>query len=589
MTLQEWIHSIEEGKGSRVIAIAVAIMAFGALAVFYDIRGWKNFSTPEAMDSAQLARNLSQGHGYTTDVIRPLSVHLIQQHRMGSDAAIEAHPDLANPPVYPVALAGLMKVLPFHFDTSFEHFTGTYQPEIWIAVFNQFLFFISVLVLFRLARKLFDSSVAWLACLIFVGTELFWRFSVSGLSTMLLIFIFLSVSWCLVRLDENSANEANGVLKAVLLSVFAGLLIGIGCLTRYSFGWIVFPAIAYLLLLSRHRGVAITMLLLAFVVVVGPWVARNVLVCGKPFGTAGYAIYQGSFAFPEDTLERSLNPANGFSHFAFDDVWEKLKTNGRDILVADVSRLGGTWLGGFLLFGLVLPFRRTTLSRARIFVLATLVTFIFVQAFGRTHLTKISPDLNSENLIVVFAPLVFAFGAALFMTLLDSWQLPMLGVRTVARVFFVLLAVLPLMVTLFVRTSPYSYPPYHPPLVREVAQGHDRNDLLMSDMPWAVAWYGERRCALLTLTYDEDFTQFNGVKRISGLYLSPVTLNRPMLEDMAQPLSKQQKTWPRFAFDALGRGEVPTGFPLTKSRADLLPDHLYLADRDRWSSAPIQK
>src|SRR5258708_3190741 len=87
-----------------------------------------NFSTktrytPEGMDSAQLAQNLAQGKGHTTQCIRPLTLYLVQSHNQekgitfGTNAASPdfariktvSHPDIANPPVYPVMLAGLMK------------------------------------------------------------------------------------------------------------------------------------------------------------------------------------------------------------------------------------------------------------------------------------------------------------------------------------------------------------------------------------------------------------------------------------------------------------------------------------------------
>ena len=51
-----------------------------ALVVLYNLRAYRNFSTPEAMDSAQLARNIADGKGYTTLFIRPLSLYLVQEN-----------------------------------------------------------------------------------------------------------------------------------------------------------------------------------------------------------------------------------------------------------------------------------------------------------------------------------------------------------------------------------------------------------------------------------------------------------------------------------------------------------------------------
>jgi hypothetical protein len=55
---------------------------------------------------------------------------------------------------------------------------------------------------FQLARRLFDVSVAWISAIIMAGSELFWRFSVSGLSAMLSLVIFLGLVWCLVAMEQ---------------------------------------------------------------------------------------------------------------------------------------------------------------------------------------------------------------------------------------------------------------------------------------------------------------------------------------------------------------------------------------------------
>ena len=77
--LQEWIHKLEEGEGTRYIKIGTLILALLAATAIYDVREFKNFSTQEAMDRAQLARNIAQGRGYTTRFVRPLSLHLVQE------------------------------------------------------------------------------------------------------------------------------------------------------------------------------------------------------------------------------------------------------------------------------------------------------------------------------------------------------------------------------------------------------------------------------------------------------------------------------------------------------------------------------
>jgi len=130
------------------------------------------------------------------------------------------HPDISNPPVYPVVLAGLMKVLPFQFDTSAKGALWStpdpdspggrrgirYQPDFLITFFNQFLFLVMLLLVFFWARRLFDFPVALLSVVLLLTAEVLWRFSASGFSTMLLLVIFMGLIWCLT-LWESELSE----------------------------------------------------------------------------------------------------------------------------------------------------------------------------------------------------------------------------------------------------------------------------------------------------------------------------------------------------------------------------------------------
>ncbi len=108
---QDWIHKLEEGAGARYLKVTAFCLAVLALMVVCDLRAYRNFATPEAMDAAQLARNIAEGRSYTTLFIRPFSLYLVQSHNRaksadplagaGTDFAQikTAHPDLANPPM----------------------------------------------------------------------------------------------------------------------------------------------------------------------------------------------------------------------------------------------------------------------------------------------------------------------------------------------------------------------------------------------------------------------------------------------------------------------------------------------------------
>src|SRR3954469_2778431 len=112
--LQSFIHKLESTEGGlRFLKIFVLILGGISLLIRYDVHCARNMAAPTAMDAAQLGRNIAMGRGYTTECIRPLSIYLIKQknHEAGDKDPARLngnHPDISNPPVYPVILAGLM-------------------------------------------------------------------------------------------------------------------------------------------------------------------------------------------------------------------------------------------------------------------------------------------------------------------------------------------------------------------------------------------------------------------------------------------------------------------------------------------------
>lgn len=596
--LQDLIHKLEVGEWTRYVKVGVALLGFLAFAVFYDIRQFRNFSTQEAMDQAQLARNVSEGKGYTTSFVRPLSFYLLQRQMEGreSGAAILKgnHPDVANPPVFPLLLAGWMKVLPFNFDISKGSMFWRHQPEVMIAVLNQLLFFGAVLLVFRLALKLFDAPVAWIAAIIFVGTDLFWKFSVSGLSTMFLVVLFLLLCWCLVVAEEKNREGTASGRSFILLALAAGALLGIGTLTRYAFGWLAIPVVLFFILFLGQKRAVLSLTTLAVAgVLVAPWLVRNHQLTGAPFGTATYTIYQDTVPqFKGNKLERYLSRdfELALAKVELNQFARKLMVNSADIVRRDLLNLGGNWVSAFFLVGLMVPFLNPGLNRLRVFLLFSLAVLVVAEALGRGHLTADSPEINSERLVILLAPLVFVFGVAMFYLLLDQINLPFPSARMAVTSGFGLIVCAPLIFAMLPpRKFPVAYPPYWPPLVQDVAHWMDPDELMMSDMPWAVAWYGNRNCLwatldapsdLKTVTHSDFFDIHDYQKPIQGILLTRLTTDAKWFSQMIQG---QDFAWGKFMLECLLRTNVPSGFPLKYSPPGFLQEGLlFLSDRNRW-------
>ena len=586
-TLQEMIHSFEEGAGARAVKWIGFVVAFIGLAVAYDLRAYKNLSNPDAMDAAQVARNIAESKGFTTQFIRPASLYLVGQ-KTGSASLTNAHPDLANAPAYPVLLASAMRALPFDFKFPADEQFRTWQPEQIIAWVNQGLFLLTVLLAWRLARNLFDPTVAWLSAAVILGSDLLWRFSISGLSTMLALVLLMILANLLVAAERGARETDWGAPRLYFTALLAGALMGALGLTRYALGCLILPVMLFFNFFFAPRSLGLGFAaLLGFAAVMAPWLMRNHELSGRLFGVAGLAVHQTTDRFPGDRIERLLDPENKFTHedlrqVSLDEHWGKLGENLPGILQNDLPRLGGSWVAAFFLAGLLVPFRNPALGRLRVFVLLSIGLLGVIQAVAKTHVAALSPDVNSENLLVVLAPLVFVFGTGLFVLLMDQLELPPFGARGTVIGLFLLIVCAPMLFAVGgTPRSPMAYPPYQPQVIHERAGWLGERELMMSDMPWAVAWYGRRDCVWLPSNVGEGFATVHRVRHVAAIYLTAMTLDQKLVSELLQG---DDPAWGDFAANAIVKREIPDGFPLKFAFAEGFPYQLFLADRERWKS-----
>ena len=125
----------------------------------------------------------------------------------------------------------------------------------------------------------------------------------------MLIVIFLGLTRILFEIEKRAREPEPRANRMLGLAVAAGILTGIGALTRYAFGWAIVPVAVFLILFAGPRRLwHMAAAVIAFAIVLAPWIVRNVLVSGTVFGTAGYALVEGTFVFPQFRLESSVHP-----------------------------------------------------------------------------------------------------------------------------------------------------------------------------------------------------------------------------------------------------------------------------------------
>jgi hypothetical protein len=213
-------------------------------------------------------------------------------------------------------------------------------------------------------------------------------------------------------------------------------------------------------------------------------------------------------------------------------------------------------------------------------------TLAVVQVLGRTRLSVDSPVINSENLLVLLLPAMVIYGVAFFLMLLDNIKWPDPLLRRVAIVIFILLAALPLISTLLPpRPAAVAYPPYYPPHIQTVGSWMKEDELVMSDVPWAVAWYGNRQSVWLTLDLNKDFYAINDYQKpVKGLYLTAVTMDAKFVSNF---LRSGEFSWGDFILKSMYKSELPRDFPLRSAPTGVLfwPEEVFLSDWSRWRAS----
>ena len=196
-----------------------------------------------------------------------------------------------------------------------------------------------------------------------------------------------------------------------------------------------------------------------------------------------------------------------------------------------------------------------------------------------------SPAIGVNQLHVLFAPIMTVYGLAFLLVLWSRLPIDYTVVRVAFLTVVYFLCAIPAIIALLPgAASKIQWPPYVPPFIAILGDWTEPREIIASDMPWAVAWYADRRSVLLPKTPAEltrlhDYEVLGGP--INGLYLTPVTGNRPFFSDIVKG---EFKDWASFVL----RNPVSPGFHLTAA-VPLPVDNecIFFSDRDRWSRVGI--
>jgi len=523
--VQRTVHALEVGAFAVWIRRALILIVVAAIAVMY-LYQFRGLATSQAMDQAQIGRAIATGHGWRTNFVRPRAIAQLLAHRKNVPQKIWR--DTYNAPLPPLVDGIALFRVKAHLKLSPRDLISTGDKA--IAAMSMLLFALSVGVLFLIARRLFNRRLALLACGLVFLCDSMWQYSLSGLPQMLLLLLFNGTVYTLVRAVE--AHYAGSSTRFWLIAVGAGF--GLLALSHALTLWMFAGALIFILFFFGARGSPAAITLAAFAIIYLPWLARNFLICGNPGGVAVYSLFDGMGQSEASWMRRVDLSLAGVGPAA---LRNKMMGN----LITQSGRIFGYlgWSVAAMMFfaSLLYTFKRRETRVLRWIILIMWIGAVLgMAAYGINE----EQGFAANQLHLLFIPLMTCYGLAY---LLVQWN--RLGINIqLARVAFIallyLLCAIPLIFATPWLAAPKAlvrWPPYMPPYIAMLNDWMKPDEITASDMPWAVAWYADRRSLWLPDTI-KTFTELGDYKvlgaPVNAVYLTPISGTDNTLRDIVR-------------------------------------------------------
>jgi len=544
----------ETGSIIRRSLFLVILIALAAFNVFGSFQG---IDTIQGMEQAQIAREISRGHDFHTKMIRPAA---IWQYEREGDRSIELASvrDTYHAPLNPLLLGAVLKSVNGDDADKWqmkekEHVYGLDRV---IAATSALFFLMAIGVTYLLIGRIFDSKIAGAISILLMLCNLMWEFSKSGLPQMLMLLLFCCATLFLFQAIENRNQEKGHTGGAILAGLFLILL----CLTHWLAVWIFIGYLIFASVYFRPRGLLALILLGLFALFAAYPLYKNYEASGTAFGTGFLTLYDGlGSTGSEDAIMRDDNLAN-----------QQLDLRGliKKIAIQTLSQLNNlyTYLGAIIVapiffLSLFHSFRRKSIGDFRWAILLMWVMgSIGMAIFGLSENTR-----DSNQLHILFTPVMSAYGLAFLVIIWSRLKLGegMESLKYTPHILAILLSSGPMLLDLpsqikfgtstSIEGVPH-WPPYYPyGLNSEIPKLTKSNEIIVTDQPWAVAWYADRTALWLPRSlkgFDRYELEASQQKTpFAGILISPYSHSLHKLRNV----KSEYKEFLPLVFDGLSR------------------------------------
>lgn len=580
MAIQDFVHKLEEGGWAKWIRLALLVALVGYVVNLWMFRdsGFRGLANEKAIEQAQISRELARGNGFSTKVIRPAALSQFEAHK-GSFPLAET-PDTYHAPLSPAINSVFLRLVKGTWKMTQKDVV--YTSDKVIAAVALVFFFLTVTVCFFTGRRLFDPKLATMSACFLLASQTLWDFSLTGLPQMLMMFLFSVACYFMVRAVEAHVAKQNTLVWTIGAAIAFGLLALTHALTIFLF----VGALLFVLICLRPRGRDAVIMLAVFAVIYSPWMVRNYQVCGNPLGLGWYSGLS-SILGTESEVMRSMSFVEKVKEAGPEVYGEKLRAGVLNQFSRIYEYFGSILLAPVFFVSLLHLFKRPEVALFRWCILSMWMLGVFGMAvFGLGMSVYGSPGaLDPNNLHILLSPFATFYGLAFVLILWSRLELnhPVFRYSFFGLLYFI--SALPFLSQLIeLHQAPkgrVQWPPYVAPFIAVLGEYTTEREIIASDVPWAVAWYADRKSLWLPMTV-ADFISLNDYNRLGGqmvgMYLTPVTGHRGFINEV---LKGEYKEWAPFIMRQVNMKDFPlravTGLPVEN-------ECVFYSDRDRWSN-----
>lgn len=505
---------------------------------------FKGLNSPQAMDQAQIAREIARGNGFTTKMIRPVAYYQAEKAEKRT-VSLLGFQDTYHSPLNPLLNAAVLKLIGADEADAWQMGESemVYPLDRVIAAVCTLFFLMSIGVNYLLIGRIFDAKIAGVCAILMLFCETFWNYSLSGLPQMLMLLLFSCGMYFAYRAVEAATEGRIAMTPAIIAGVFFTLLALTHWMTVWiALGYIIFAAVAF-----RPRGiVGLSILALIIIAAIGPML-RNQAITGSPFGTAFLTLYNGLGSGAEVNVMRNIDLE--VEPLVLDGLLSKILRTTLLQATDIVPLLAGIVVAPLFFLSLLHPFKRKSIANFRWAILLMWVT----TAIGLAFFGVSTEALDPNQLHLLFAPIMTGYGLAFVSILWSRLEIVTAtpALRNAHHFVIVIVCALPLVLSLptSVRVGMHvrdrgglpQWPPYYAPALNSKSSGVkgwvSEKQIVFSDQPWAVAWYADRMSIWLPPTR-EGFSKLESVASdlqtpAAGILISPSSHGSGPLADVA--------------------------------------------------------